>query len=118
MRAEEVRKWHFNVRKTFSNLFFVLIYQKKGLPIYYNVGKSVSTDRPPDHPDGRLDWIQKRGTNLSPSPARTAAGPGHQTPLYNQSPGQTQITQRLTSEAGRCRLAVPSLLTRVPRSTA
>ena len=82
-----------------------------------NIGKNVAAS-PHDHPDGRPDWIHKRGTNSSPSSARTGAGPRHQTPLYNQSLSWTQTTQRLTSEADRCRRAVPSLLTRVPRSTA
>ena len=87
------------------------------LTIYYNVGKSVSTDRPPDHPDGRLDWIQKRGTNLSPSPPRMNDGPRHGPP-YISSVDLQGTHSRTDHEAGRCQRAVPSLLTRVPRSTA
>ena len=89
---------------------FKIPRNRQGLS-YCKMGKTLA-GKSHDHPDGRPDCIHKRGTNLSPSSARTGAGPRHQTLLYNQRPGQTQITQRPTSEADRGERAVPSLLTR------
>ena len=51
--------------------------------VYCNVRKIAVTDRPPDHPDGRPDCLQKRGTNLSPSPPRMDDGPRHGPPYIS-----------------------------------
>ena len=70
-----------------------------GTYIYYNVRKIAVTDRPPDHPDGRPDCIQKRGMNLSPSPSRMDDGPRHGPPYISSV--DLQGTHSTTDQRGR-----------------
>ena len=65
----------------------------------YNVRKIAVTDRPPDHPDGRPDCIQKRGMNLSPSPPRMDDGPRHRPPYIISV--DLQGTHSTTDQRGR-----------------
>jgi len=65
----------------------------------YNVRKIAVTDRPPDHPDGRPDCIQKRGMNLSPSPPRMNDGPRHGPPYISSV--DLQGTHSTTDQRGR-----------------